>query len=899
MHAAPQSVDANALRSMAPLCDLDEERFQDLVARGQVVTLVKGDVIFTLGDRDDRIIYLLAGDVTMVYADAIMETVRASSPRARLPLAEHFVREATAAAKTNCTIFWFTKTDTPAATNTPSASAGDDSVAACPTSSSPTSQSDVTPNSSSAHDWFSVLMRGPVFARLSAQHIESLSARIETVPVKVGQVIIKQGAAANNYYFIRSGKFQILRRVEGVEHPLELAILSSGNGFGEEALITNGRRNASVIAIEEGELYRLSKHNFTTLLATPLTQKVTLEQAERLVRRGAALLDVRSAEDFKRNGLSQALHIPLSLLRANLASLSQDRDYIAYCNTGVTSAVACFVLLHNGCRAFILNGGLDGLSAKEDHRIGRVTQDPARRASAGVIDVKKVARRLASVPAPAMMPRVLELPQVSKQPSPPDSEQSRMQERIDAVEELAKLKAKLNSLAHDEPTRNVQLPPVIENVKTKTSHSANVSIADIRNDDQLWTKIPDPVPAPHETTGVEASATAAASQTQAGVEEPIHLNWINDQALWDTVIGYRSDPRVEALLVAESRRSKESVPPPATTAAVSFRSTEVDPKSAPPALRAAGRIGNRTGQAANTTQSRKPKSPGKWVTWVVIIVAAMGFALWLLGKTGFTLDSVRDYIHNWTSERQSPAALTRSGRIATAENPPESTLPVKRPDASKQNKPPKDSRAADMVNGSSEGRPHPVAVNAAAKLSKAGATAKPTVTPDTRDVATATANSAMPNLNVRANSDDRSQAAPLDNASTLPSQPVQSEPPIVNEAAQEEPPVQGEEQIPAANLIDVSPVPDANDGADPIEFATVESPAPAADVDSSSDVSGPIQDVSPGPSPDQSTNEQQIMDTQPAALHNALESLPEPNLPADGDDMRSLDANDHVQTPSL
>ena len=896
MHAAPQSVDANALRSMAPLCDLDEDQFQDLVARGQVVTLAKGEVIFTLGERDDRIIYLLAGDVTMVYADAIMETVRASSPRARLPLAEQLVREATATAKTNCTIFWFTKTDTPAATNTPATSAGDDSVAACPTSSSSTSQSDAAPNSSSAHDWFSVLMRGPVFARLSAQHIESLSARIETVPVKVGQVIIKQGAAANNYYFIRSGKFQILRRVEGVEHPLELAILSSGNAFGEEALITNGRRNASVIAIEDGELYRLSKHNFTTLLATPLTQKVSLEQAERLVHRGAALLDVRSAEDFKRNGLSQALHIPLSLLRANLTSLSPDRDYIAYCNTGVTSAVACFVLLHNGCRAFILSGGLDGLSAKEDHRIGRVTQDAPRRASTGVIDVKKVARRLASVPAPAKTPTVLELPQVNKQPSPPIAEQTRIQERIDAVEELAKLKAKLNSLAHDEPMRNVQLPPVAENPKAKTSHAANVSISDIRNDDQLWTKIPDPLPTPHEATGIEATASSCASQTQAGADEPIHLNWINDQALWDTVIGYRSDPRVEALLMAESRRGNESVPPPATTAALSLRSAEVDPKPTPPALRATGRIENRKVQAASTTQIRRPRSPGKWITWVVIIVAAIGFALWLLAKAGFTLDSVRDYIHNWTSERDNPAALARSGRIVNAENPPESTLPIKRSDASKQNKPPKDSRAAEIVSGSSESRPYPATVHAVAKPPKAGAIAKPTVTPDMRELAAGGASTATPHLNERAISDDRSQAAPLD-APTQSSQSIQSNPPIENESAREEPHVRGEEQIPASNLIDASPVPDSNDNAEQINFTTVNVPAATVDVNPVSEARDLTPEVSPDVSAIQSTNEQ-AKDTEPP-LQNASQSPSEPNSPTASDEMRSPDANNHVETPSL
>lgn len=71
------------------------------------------------------------------------------------------------------------------------------------------------------------------------------------MPCKAGEVIIQQGEAANYYYLIREGRAQVAR-----SEPDALAALGPGDSFGEEALLTGERRNATVTLLSDGLLMR-------------------------------------------------------------------------------------------------------------------------------------------------------------------------------------------------------------------------------------------------------------------------------------------------------------------------------------------------------------------------------------------------------------------------------------------------------------------------------------------------------------------------------------------------------------------------------------------------------------------------------------------------------------------
>lgn len=199
------------------------------------------------------------------------------------------------------------------------------------------------------------LTRG-VFANLPAAHIESLLDCFQRQSVKRGEVVVRQGEPGDYYYVIGRGRAQVTREVGGAR--IDLAELDIGDAFGEEALIAETVRNASVSMLTDGELLRLDNADFVRLLREPLLERIDAREAERRVAVDAVWLDVRFPAEYRDDGLPGALNIPLNELRDALPNLAADREYVAYCQTGRRSSAAAFLLSQRGFRASLLDGGL-------------------------------------------------------------------------------------------------------------------------------------------------------------------------------------------------------------------------------------------------------------------------------------------------------------------------------------------------------------------------------------------------------------------------------------------------------------------------------------------------------------------------------------------------------------
>ena len=128
--------------------------------------------------------------------------------------------------------------------------------------------------------------------------------------------------------------------------------------FGEEALVSGAKRNASVIMETEGSLMRLASKDFEELLKEPMLNSVSRKEAEELVEEGAKYLDVRLEEESTNNGLPGSINIPLFMLRLEADSLDKSLSYVVYCDTGRKSSAAAFLLSERGFETHVLNGGL-------------------------------------------------------------------------------------------------------------------------------------------------------------------------------------------------------------------------------------------------------------------------------------------------------------------------------------------------------------------------------------------------------------------------------------------------------------------------------------------------------------------------------------------------------------
>jgi rhodanese-related sulfurtransferase len=200
-------------------------------------------------------------------------------------------------------------------------------------------------------------------AQLPSAHIHELLQRFERVRAKRGEVVIRDGDPGDYYYLIESGRCEVSKLIGGAE--VVLAELIAGESFGEEALVSESRRNAKVTMKTDGALLRLAKPDFVQLLQAPLLHVVSYDEAQRKIKaEDARWLDVRYPAEFNEDGLPHAINLPLNEIRSAIGLLDKKHEYVVYCQSGRRSSAAAFLLAQHGVKASYLQGGLGQLERR-------------------------------------------------------------------------------------------------------------------------------------------------------------------------------------------------------------------------------------------------------------------------------------------------------------------------------------------------------------------------------------------------------------------------------------------------------------------------------------------------------------------------------------------------------
>jgi len=200
-------------------------------------------------------------------------------------------------------------------------------------------------------------LQSGIFSRLPAANVEEMFKRMTSVKVSAGQTIIQQGGEGDYYYLIQSGSAEVTRVVNASQPAVMLAELTEGGAFGEEALVSDNKRNATVTMKTDGELLRLNKQDFVELLKAPIINQISMQEAQNKVKKGAVWADVRLPSEYKYDHIEGAINIPLNEIRQLTSNLDKSKEYIVHCQTGRRSAVAAFVLAQRGIKALVLAGG--------------------------------------------------------------------------------------------------------------------------------------------------------------------------------------------------------------------------------------------------------------------------------------------------------------------------------------------------------------------------------------------------------------------------------------------------------------------------------------------------------------------------------------------------------------
>ncbi|VAX12953.1 Translation initiation factor 2 [hydrothermal vent metagenome] len=349
MAASKIILDKKLLKTLEPLRDLSFDKLDELVNKSSIEDVSAGRMLFKQGERDTRTLFLLAGQVELTsISQSQASIIRAKSREAMKPLAEELPRSHTCRTKTDATLLVI-----------------DSDLLEILLDDNPsgTYEVDELGNDDSSY-WMMRFLQSRAFLNLPTENIQALLMALEEMPVEKGQIIIHQGESNDYYYIVQKGKCAVSRRPAPRANEMQLAILSEGDGFGEEALITNGKRNASITMLEDGVLMRLKKNDFLTCLAEPLIQYTDEKDVLLEISKGSLLIDVRNHDEYEATRVEGSVNIPLSMLRLKLEGMNNNRNYILCCSDGTRSAAAAFLLTQHGLTCHVLRGGLDGANIK-------------------------------------------------------------------------------------------------------------------------------------------------------------------------------------------------------------------------------------------------------------------------------------------------------------------------------------------------------------------------------------------------------------------------------------------------------------------------------------------------------------------------------------------------------
>ena len=345
------NADPQLLAGFVPMNALSPEHLRQLAGTAAVESRPVGQLLFQEGADDGDTFYVLDGEVQLASKKTgASRVVRSGSDEAQYPLANLKPRQFTGTVKTAASILHV-----------------DARLLDTLITWEQVTGIEVMEFDGDASDivWMRRLLESRALRRLPAASIQQLFARFEELPVKTGQIIIRQGDPGDYYYVIKRGRCRVVRKPGDAQPMVALADLAAGDSFGEEALLSGAPRNATIAALGDGVLLRLAKTDFDRLLKEPALERLTAAETAARIKAGAALLDVRLESEFRRGGLRGSINIPLVQLRQRLGALEHVRRYVVVCDTGRRSAAAAFLLAERGFEVAVMGDGINALLDQE------------------------------------------------------------------------------------------------------------------------------------------------------------------------------------------------------------------------------------------------------------------------------------------------------------------------------------------------------------------------------------------------------------------------------------------------------------------------------------------------------------------------------------------------------
>jgi CRP-like cAMP-binding protein/rhodanese-related sulfurtransferase len=333
------------LRAFSPLDGLKNENLKALARKTTLRELGQGRLLFKEGDSDKRTFYLASGVLELMTNGRVVGTIRGGTPDARHPVAPVLPRRCSARVASDRIEYLSIDSDML-------------DVLLTWDQTGQYEVGELRSGDSDGDDWMTMLLQSRAFHRIPPANLQAVFMRMQRMTYSAGDVVIRQGDEGDYFYVIVDGRCAVTRETPLNREGIRLAELGKGETFGEEALISGARRNATVTMLTDGALMRLGKEDFNTLLEEPLLQWVDYERAQQIVAGGGVWLDVRLPSEYEHWHLEPSINVPLYFVRLKLKTLDPAVPYVVVCDNGRRSSAAAYILSERGFDAYVLRGGI-------------------------------------------------------------------------------------------------------------------------------------------------------------------------------------------------------------------------------------------------------------------------------------------------------------------------------------------------------------------------------------------------------------------------------------------------------------------------------------------------------------------------------------------------------------
>ncbi len=341
-------LDIHALKKFIPFNGLEDEYLQEALNKIQTEEFTKGQMLFKRGRAISTKFYLLEGQVDLINSAFYVSTVLGDSALAQNALNTESPTVCSAVAKSAKVKAFSIDAEVLDRLTAWSQSAASGGFDAFDESDYTTGEFEVQELSDDGSDWMAALLQAPLFSKIPLTQVQELFLRFEDLAVKKGEVVVKEGEKGDYFYVLVSGSANVYNHSESVDvsiHP--------GQFFGEESLLGDTLRNASVKMLSKGRLKRLNADDFNALLKAPVVRYVETNRLEKL-EKPYKLLDVKMPMEFRSQHVPGAINIPLSRLRNSLTELGRKNIYLVPDDAGSRADIAAHLLCQAGFDAMIL-----------------------------------------------------------------------------------------------------------------------------------------------------------------------------------------------------------------------------------------------------------------------------------------------------------------------------------------------------------------------------------------------------------------------------------------------------------------------------------------------------------------------------------------------------------------